>query len=40
MKNAEKLIIGVTNDEWIKMLEMLLGLDVDPYNYDDIIDNP
>jgi hypothetical protein len=30
----------VTDDEWSEMLDMLLGLDDDPYSYDDITDNP
>jgi Plant mobile domain len=30
----------VTDDEWSGTVEMLLGLDIDPYSYDDIIDNP
>jgi hypothetical protein len=30
----------VTDDKWYGMVEMLLGLDVDPYSYDDITDNP
>jgi hypothetical protein len=29
----------VTDDEWSGTVEMLLGLDVDPYSYDDITDN-
>jgi hypothetical protein len=40
MKNTGKPIIWVTNDEWSGMVKMLLGLDVNPYNYDDITDNP
>jgi hypothetical protein len=32
-------ITGVTDDEWSGTVEMLLGLDTDPYSYDDIIDN-
>jgi hypothetical protein len=39
MKNIGKSIIGVTDDEWSRTLEMLIGLDVDPYSYDDIINN-
>jgi hypothetical protein len=39
MKNTEKSITWLTDDQWSKTLEMLLWLDVDPYNYDDIIDN-
>jgi hypothetical protein len=39
MKNIRKLIIGVTDDEWSGTLEMLVGLDGDPYSYDDITDN-
>jgi hypothetical protein len=30
----------VTDDEWSGTVEMLLGLDTDPYSYDDITDNP
>jgi hypothetical protein len=40
LKNTGKPIIGVTDDEWSGTVEMLLGLDVDPYSYDDITDNP
>jgi hypothetical protein len=40
MKNTEKPIIGVIDDEWSGALEMLLGLDGDPYSYEDITDNP
>jgi hypothetical protein len=40
MKNTEKSIIEVTDDEWSGMLEILFGLDADPYSYDDITDNP
>jgi hypothetical protein len=29
----------VTNNEWSGMVEILLGLDADPYSYDDITDN-
>jgi hypothetical protein len=29
----------VTDDDWSRTVEMLLGLDVDPYSYDDITDN-
>jgi hypothetical protein len=29
----------MTDDEWRGTLEMLLGLDDDPYSYDDITDN-
>jgi hypothetical protein len=29
----------VTDDEWSGTVEMLLGLDADPYSYDDITDN-
>jgi hypothetical protein len=39
MKNTGKPITGVIDDEWSGMVEMLLGLDVDPYNYDDITNN-
>jgi hypothetical protein len=40
MKNTEKLIIGMTDDEWSGTVEMFLRLDADPYSYDDITDNP
>jgi hypothetical protein len=30
----------VTDDEQSGMVEMLLGLDVNPYSYDDITENP
>jgi hypothetical protein len=30
----------VTDDDWSGTVEMLLGLDDDPYSYDDITDNP
>jgi hypothetical protein len=40
MKNTEKPITEVTNDEWSRTLEIFLGLDVDPYSFDNIIDNP
>jgi hypothetical protein len=30
----------VTDDDWSGTVEMLLGLDADPYSYDDITDNP
>jgi hypothetical protein len=40
MKITEKPITRVTDDEWSGMLKMLLGLDVDPYIYPDITDNP
>jgi hypothetical protein len=30
---------GMIDDEWSGTLDMLLGLDVDPYSYDDITDN-
>jgi hypothetical protein len=30
----------VTDDEWSGTVEMLLGLDTNPYSYDDITDNP
>jgi hypothetical protein len=30
----------VIDDEWSGMLDMLIGLDGDPYSYDDITDNP
>jgi hypothetical protein len=39
MKNTGKPITRVTDDEWSELLEMLLGLDVDPYSYDDITNN-
>jgi hypothetical protein len=39
MKNIGKSMTGETDDEWSVMLDMLLGLDDDPYRYDDIIDN-
>jgi hypothetical protein len=29
----------VTDDEWSGTVEMFLGLDADPYNYDGITDN-
>jgi hypothetical protein len=29
----------VTDDEWSGTVEMLFGLDADPYSYDDITDN-
>jgi hypothetical protein len=29
----------VTDDDWSGTVEMLLGLDADPYSYDDITDN-
>jgi hypothetical protein len=29
----------VTDDEWNDTLDMLLGLDGDPYSYDNITDN-
>jgi hypothetical protein len=29
----------VTDNEWSGTLKMLLGLDVNPYSYDDITDN-
>jgi hypothetical protein len=29
----------VTDDEWSETLEMLLGLDGNPYIYEDITDN-
>jgi hypothetical protein len=39
MKNTGKPIIEVIDDEWNGTVEMLFGLDVDPYSYDNIIDN-
>jgi hypothetical protein len=39
MKNTEKIITWMTDNEWSRTLGMLLGLDDDPYSYDDIIDN-
>jgi hypothetical protein len=39
MKNIEKIITWMTDNEWSRTLGMLLGLDDDPYSYDDIIDN-
>jgi hypothetical protein len=39
MKNTGKPITGVIDDEWSGTLEMLFRLDVDPYSYDNIIDN-
>jgi hypothetical protein len=39
MKNTGKPIIGVTDNEWSRTVKMLLGLDADPYSYDDITDN-
>jgi hypothetical protein len=30
----------VTDDEWSGTVEMLIGLNIDPYNYQDITDNP
>jgi hypothetical protein len=39
MKNTEKLIIGIIDDEWSETLEMLIVLDGNPYRYDDITDN-
>jgi hypothetical protein len=29
----------VTDDKWYGMVEMLLGLDADPYSYEDITNN-
>jgi hypothetical protein len=40
LKNTGKPITWATDDEWSGTVEMLLGLDVDPYSYDDITDNP
>jgi hypothetical protein len=40
MKSTGKPITWVTDNEWSGTVEMLLGLDVDPYSYDDITDNP
>jgi hypothetical protein len=40
MKNIEKPITGMTDDELRGTLEILLGLDDDPYSYEDITDNP
>jgi hypothetical protein len=40
MKNKGKQITWVTDNEWSRTLEMLLRLDVDPYSYPDITDNP
>jgi hypothetical protein len=39
MKNIEKSITRVTDDEWSGMVEILCGLDADPYSYDDITNN-
>jgi hypothetical protein len=39
MKNIEKSITWVTDDEWSGTLEMLFGLDVNPFSYDNITDN-
>jgi hypothetical protein len=39
LKNIEKSIIGVSDDEWSETVEMLLRLDADLYSYDDITDN-
>jgi hypothetical protein len=39
MKNIEKSITRVTDDEWSGTVEILFGLDADPYSYDDITDN-
>jgi hypothetical protein len=40
MKNTEKPITWVIDDEWSGTLEMLLGLDGNQYSYEDITDNP
>jgi hypothetical protein len=40
MKNIEKPITSVTDDERSGILEMLIGLHVNSYSYDDITDNP
>jgi hypothetical protein len=39
MKKIRKPITGVINNEWSGTLKILLGLDGDPYSYNDIIDN-
>jgi hypothetical protein len=40
MKNTKKKpITWVTDNKWSGTVEMLLGLDVDPYSYDSITDN-
>jgi hypothetical protein len=39
MKNIEKSIIGMTDDELRGTLEILLGLDDNSYSYEDITDN-
>jgi hypothetical protein len=39
LKNIEKPITWVTDDEWSGTVEMLLGLDADQYSYDNITDN-
>jgi hypothetical protein len=39
MKIIEKSITRMTDDEWSRTLELLLGLDGDLYSYEDISDN-
>jgi hypothetical protein len=39
MKNIEKPITRVTDDEWSGTLVTLFGLDGDLYSYEDITDN-
>jgi Plant mobile domain len=39
-KNIKKSIPGVIEDEWSGILKILLGLNADPYSYNDITNNP
>jgi hypothetical protein len=38
-KNTKKSVTGVTDDEGSETQEMLLGLNDDPYSYDDVTNN-
>jgi hypothetical protein len=38
-KKYKKTNNRVTDDEWSGTLKMLIGLDDDPYSYEDITDN-
>jgi hypothetical protein len=35
-----KAITDVTNENWSETLELLLGLSVDPYGYQELTNNP
>jgi hypothetical protein len=40
MKNIEKSITGFTYEDWSGTLELLLGLRADPFDNQEITDNP